>query len=80
MGKRREAGIALGVPLRRKEGDGICARVEQREASFRRKGQAGCLLKDANAAVSFVERSGGKPLLITSIFSLKSDGTFITCE
>lgn len=80
MGKMREAGIALGVPLKRKEGGGICAKVGEREASFLRKEQAGCLLKDANAAVSFGERSGGKPLLITSVFSLKSDGTFITCE
>lgn len=49
IGRKREAGIALGVPLRRKEGDGICAKVEQREMPFPRKGRAGCLLKDANA-------------------------------
>lgn len=29
-GEKREAGIALGVPLRRKEEGGICAKVEQR--------------------------------------------------
>lgn len=49
--KKKEAKITLGMPLSRKERNGICPKVEHRESSFLRKGISAYTFKDANALI-----------------------------
>lgn len=51
MIKKKEAKITLGIPLSRKERNGICPKMEHRESSFLRKGISEYMFKDANTLI-----------------------------